>query len=124
MTVYIGIFIIQAAIWYCSRKWNKPYLWLLLSFGLLFVVSSFRAMDIGTDYAEYVPIYDLIAGGTNYDMEPGYVFMNSMMSLFTSHYCGLAMGVNLILMSSLAFFITQHVPSKYWQLCVMRLPSG
>ena len=113
------MFLIQAAIWYCSRKWNKPYFWLFLSFGLLFVMSSFRDMNMGTDYVEYVPIYDLIVGGKNYDMEPGYVFLNSLMSLFTSHYCGLAMGVNLILMPSLAFFITQHVPSKYWQLCVM-----
>lgn len=119
MAMYIVVFVIQAIIWFLSRNGKYSRLWLSISFILLFFVSSFRALNIGTDYSEYVPIYYHIAAGNDYGMEVGYVWLNRVMASVIPHYCGLAIGVNIMLMVPLYYFITRYVSQKYWQLCIM-----
>ena len=119
MTIYICLFLSQLILWIIARRTNKHRLCLLISLALLFVVSSFRASTMGTDYSEYVTVYNHVASGHNYDMEIGYIIMNWLVSRIILSHVGLAMGVNLMLMIPFFIFVTKNVPSKYWGLCTL-----
>lgn len=91
---------------------------LRLSLFYLFIISSLRDKSIGTDYRNYVEIfYWIISRGSSY-VENGYVLLNKAVALFTHHYVGLAIAVNLMLFIPLYYFIKNRVPVHYWGLSI------
>lgn len=119
MTIYVLIFLVQALLCVlCLKNEKRANFYMVISFAFLFFISSFRASHIGTDYAEYVSIYEYIIDNGTYWMEPGYVLLNKIAAFIIPHYCGLAIFVNLVFLIPLFFFIRKHVAKKYWLLCI------
>ena len=101
---------------YHSRV-SKNY-FLRLSLSYLFIISSLRSWEIGSDYPRYVQIFhSIIIRGTSY-VEKWYLLLNKFVALFTHHYVGLAIAVNVLIFVPLYYYIKKQVHPKYWPLCV------
>lgn len=91
---------------------------LRLSLLYLFIIASFRDQSIGKDYHNYIQAFRWIHywGGTIF--ERGYILLNKAVTLFTHHYAGLAVAVNMFLFVPLYRYLRDRVDAKYWGLCV------
>lgn len=101
---------------YHSRISKKYFVKISLFY--LFLISSLRSREMGADYPSYVQMFHgIIARGTSY-VEKGYVLLNRFVALFTHHYVGLAIAVNLFIFIPLYYYIKNQVEKKYWALCI------
>lgn len=99
---------------------KNAHIWYLaLSFFVLFFFSSFRAPHLGTDYHSYITAMEYVKNTGTYYMESGFIFLNKIILIFTSHYFGIAIVTNLILMGPMFLLIMHCIDRKYWPVGVL-----
>ena len=86
---------------------------------LLWLLSSLRSEYIGADYRRYVHYFRQIAVFKDaYFREKGYVYLNYLVSLISSHYVVLAGAINAMLFIPFYYYIRKNVDEKYYALAL------
>lgn len=120
MIVYLSIPMLMFFLWLVNifLKIKKDTI-LRIGMSYLFVISSFRSTSLGADSFNYIKAFKIIGNSGTYYMEKGYVFLNRLVSMFTSNYTVLILIVNSIFFLSLSYYIKKFVDKNYWIYCLM-----
>ncbi len=119
MTIYFINLLFLLAVYYIVGRLKINKKWFLrISFFYLFIISSFRNNNIGTDYHSYITAFEVISDTGTYYMEKGFVLLNRIIALFTSSHVGVSIAVNLMLMIPLYKYITECMEENTWGLAM------
>lgn len=113
MLVYVAIALVPLLLYFFPVKQKKLMLYSILV--ILFLVSTFRDVNIGTDYKRYVYYFHQIANGGKAFFEKGFIWLNTVASKLGNDYWILAGIINLMLFLPLTIY-TKKVANetKYW----------
>ncbi len=120
MFAYLSIPIFIVFLWVISIRYGINKI-AILRYGMLylFVISTFRSISLGADSFNYIQAFRTISNRGTYYMEKGYVFLNRLVSSFTSNYSVLIFIVNCLFFLSVYYYIKHFVKEEYWVYCLI-----
>lgn len=92
---------------------RKQNFYLLLSFFILFILSAFRDISVGTDTKNYEELFNSFEMGVDWireEVEPGWVFLNDLVIFFGGEY------QDLLIISTLLTLIPIFIIAKKYSI--------
>lgn len=113
--LYLWLFICRILI---PKKRTRDRVFVIISFCQLWLMNVLRAYSVGQDTQPYMQAFDQIAVGgigtfTNFEWEPGYVFLNWIVAKLGLGFRGLLVVIATFSYYSIFRFICRYSPEKW-----------
>lgn len=115
MDIYIFLFLFLSV---CSLIPNKRKELFVFIFLFLTCISGVRGIDVGVDNRQYLQIFNAISAGSNYSIEPGWVFLNKLSSLLSNNYLYFLTIVSIFTLFPVFFVVNKCSPYIYLSIFI------
>lgn len=109
MAIYIVIFVVLLLL--SPLKKSNIFYFVIMLF--LMVFAGLRGDDVGVDTNQYHQIFDVVVGGSDYNIEKGWIFFNRLVSWLGGNYTWLLIVTSFFILLPVSFVSIKESPYPF-----------